>query len=226
MKVIVPIGNLTFEIEVKDEKDAIAKIGELQNVFTHTTCGVCGSTETRYVHTQNDGYNFYEIRCTAKGCYARLKFGQKKEGGTLFPKLKDEDGSYKPNGGWERWEGHKDDEPPASVPPSNQQPWPSSNKSHKSQVQDLPSRDYWAELKDLLLEMGVEPGDTRMGSAVCQYCTKDSPEGPVTLEIAYSVPVACKRAVELIESARRTYPDNQATPLLSIIREWIKGGKR
>jgi hypothetical protein len=46
----------------------------------------------------------------------RLALGQNKEGGTLFPKTKNHDGTSKPNGGWEEWNGNGDDAAAARRP--------------------------------------------------------------------------------------------------------------
>jgi hypothetical protein len=216
MKVTVPIGNLTFELEVKDDKDAIKKIGELQNVFTHTTCGCCGSTETRYVHSENDGYNFYEIRCVAKGCYARLKFGQKKEGGTLFPKLKDEDGNYKPHDGWEKWEGHKtEDEPQRGVPHSNNsQNWPAQ------QSNSLPPAPPFTILRQLLGDMGVTDNEARFQDAVIQFVTKEAGR-----KIGYPQCAKSSEDAQWAVGALQVAQIKHGDALIARVQEWM-GVKR
>ena len=44
---------------------------------------------------------YYELRCA--DCGAKLAFGCNQDGQNLFPKLKDKDGNYLPNGGWVKW---------------------------------------------------------------------------------------------------------------------------
>ena len=36
-------------------------------------------------------------------CGAKLAFGANKKGGGLFPKRKDADGNWLPDGGWQKW---------------------------------------------------------------------------------------------------------------------------
>jgi hypothetical protein len=38
--------------------------------------------------------------------------------GVLFPKVRNEDGSAKPQGGWERWDGGGGEQPPTAAAPS------------------------------------------------------------------------------------------------------------
>jgi hypothetical protein len=50
---------------------------------------------------ENDGNEYYEIRCV--DCGAKLAFGANKKGGGLFPRRKDAEGNWLPDNGWTKW---------------------------------------------------------------------------------------------------------------------------
>ena len=50
---------------------------------------------------ENDGNEFYELRCL--DCGAKLAFGAHKKGGGLFPRRKDIDGEWLSDRGWQKW---------------------------------------------------------------------------------------------------------------------------
>lgn len=93
-------GRLEVEIEGEQQKDIFRSLGTFQEVFEHSKCGKCGEENIRFVvRTNADGDDFYELHC--QDCGARLAFGQhKNKDGTLFPKRKDGEGKWLPNGGW------------------------------------------------------------------------------------------------------------------------------
>lgn len=99
-------GRMVFDLDVKDHKDAFTQLNMVQEVFEETTCGKCNSDQIKFRHrqTQKDKktYDYYEMIC--EKCRARLSYGCHQEGGTLFPKRKDEDGNYdKQSRGWVKW---------------------------------------------------------------------------------------------------------------------------
>ena len=99
MKIIKQQDKLTIEIEPDTFCEAFETLSSIEEVFGHTTCGVCGS-EAKFVTRTNDSGDFYEMKCVNAKCRARLSFGKHKKGGGLFPKKKDQDGKWLPNNGW------------------------------------------------------------------------------------------------------------------------------
>ncbi|MCI0562359.1 MAG: hypothetical protein MN733_28065 [Nitrososphaera sp.] len=94
-------GRLTVEVEGETQKSIFGELAKFQEVFEHSTCGKCSSTDVRFVVRNVDDNDFYEIHCQNSKCRARLAFGQhKSKEGTLFPRRKDGEGSWLPNGGW------------------------------------------------------------------------------------------------------------------------------
>jgi hypothetical protein len=96
---------LTFEIDGEGEKEIFRELAAIQEIFGETKCGMCGSTNLRFVSRIVDDNEYFELRC--KDCGAVLAFGQHKKGGTLFPKRKDKEGNRLPNNGWHKWDGNK-----------------------------------------------------------------------------------------------------------------------
>ena len=97
-------SSLTFEIDGDGPKKIFRELAAIQEVFdSERRCGVCQSEGIRYQFRQVDKFDFFELVCRAPGCRARFAFGQAKEGGALFPKRKDEDGNWIPNGGWVKY---------------------------------------------------------------------------------------------------------------------------
>ncbi len=110
-------GALEFELESPLVVDLFESIAKVQEVFeTATQCGMCESTNLRYAVREVDDNKFYEVQCQAIGCRARFAFGQHKKGGSLFPKRKDAEGEWIPNGGWTRYEKPLDRAPEHSTP--------------------------------------------------------------------------------------------------------------
>lgn len=111
-------GRLTFELQAEDTKGLFRQISEVQEVYdAESACGLCGCTSIRYLARKVEDYDFYELACTNIDCRATFEFGQKKKGGALFPKRKDDDGRFLPNGGWSRYipAGQQQHEPQAAA---------------------------------------------------------------------------------------------------------------
>lgn len=92
---------LSFELEGSGQKEVFKELATIQEIFGETKCGLCGSTNIKFVVRNVDGNDYYELRCL--DCGAILSYGQHKKGGTLFPKRKDDDNNWLPNGGWHKW---------------------------------------------------------------------------------------------------------------------------
>jgi hypothetical protein len=91
MKLILSVPGGTLEIEGTTQKELIkqaAFFGSLPSV-----CPVCESA-TRFSFREPEGYEYYGLVCEQGH---ELKFGQHKEGGTLFPK-----------GEWTKFDGQKE----------------------------------------------------------------------------------------------------------------------
>ncbi len=97
MKVTKTIGNLTVEFEGETQKDIFKQLSSLEEVFGEKVCGKCGSENLRFIVRENDGNEFYELRCL--DCGAKLAFGAHKKGGkngTPKPNLLNKTATKKP----------------------------------------------------------------------------------------------------------------------------------
>jgi hypothetical protein len=92
-----------------DRMDIEVEGDDVKACFCNTHCGACDSTNVRFVVRENRGFVFHEVRC--QECHSALSFGQKREGGALFPKRKSKEGDYLPNSGWVKWQGNDDTTP-------------------------------------------------------------------------------------------------------------------
>jgi cbb3-type cytochrome oxidase cytochrome c subunit len=96
-------GRITVEVDGENIKDVFRKIAAAQEVFeAEKCCGLCKSQEIRFQHRKVEKFDYYELIC--RSCFACFRFGQRQEGGDLFPKRKGDDGAWLPDGGWARWE--------------------------------------------------------------------------------------------------------------------------
>lgn len=101
MKLTYVVGNVTVEFETDTVRDGFAQLATFQEVFGETLCGKCGSENVKFIVRENEGNEYYELRCA--DCHARLAFGAHKKGGGLFPRRKDSDGNWLPDNGWTKW---------------------------------------------------------------------------------------------------------------------------
>jgi|TARA_B100000676_G_scaffold141614_1_gene140269 DNA-directed RNA polymerase subunit RPC12/RpoP len=101
MKVTYQEGKLSVQLECDSQKELFTQLAQFQEVFSENKCGKCGSENLRFVVRENDGNEYYELRCL--DCGAKLAFGVMKKGGGLFPRRKDSDGNWLPDRGWTKW---------------------------------------------------------------------------------------------------------------------------
>lgn len=101
MKVTKKVGSLTIDVAGETQKEVFKELAAFEEVFGESVCGKCNSDNVKCVVRENDGNEYYEMRCNA--CGARLSFGVHKKGGGLFPKRKNADNEYLPDKGWQKW---------------------------------------------------------------------------------------------------------------------------
>src|SRR5215469_11416536 len=90
-------GRLTIKVEGETQKDIFGELARAQETFeAETQCGLCQGTELRFSVRTSAEIEFFELRCS--GCGAQLSYGQRKVGGSLYPKRQGG------NGGWSKWE--------------------------------------------------------------------------------------------------------------------------
>jgi hypothetical protein len=93
---------LSFELEAAGQKEIFKELALIQEIFSEDKCGLCKSTNLKFIVRNVEGNDYYELRCV--DCGAVLSFGQHKKGGTLFPKRKDDENNWLPNNGWHKWQ--------------------------------------------------------------------------------------------------------------------------
>lgn len=87
-------GRIVFEIEAQTQKGLFREVAMLQDVFeADENCGACGSTNVRLQYRCIDANDYYSMACC--DCGAELRFGQHKQGGTLFAKRTDGERGWK-----------------------------------------------------------------------------------------------------------------------------------
>lgn len=110
MKLLYKTGDGRFEVEVegKAQTDIVEQLASFSEVFENMVCTYNGKTsdKVKFQVREVEDNKFYELVCTdddfdLKG--ARLAFGVHKKGGSLFPKRKNEDGSWNKNNGWKKY---------------------------------------------------------------------------------------------------------------------------
>lgn len=92
-------------VEGGDVKEVFEEMAAAQEVFSNSVCGACDSHNTRLSVREVDGNRYYACKCS--DCGAELAFGQKRDGGTLFPKKKDKDGNWLSGNGWVKYQPKK-----------------------------------------------------------------------------------------------------------------------
>ena len=75
MKVKYKVGDkLEFELEGAGQKEIFKELATIQEIFAEEKCGLCDSTNLRFVVRNVDGNDYYKLRCNE--CGAILAFGQ------------------------------------------------------------------------------------------------------------------------------------------------------
>ena len=112
MKATVKVNDkLSLDVEGDTAKTLFKGVAECMATFEDTKCGACGSDDFSYVVRQVDDNEFYEVHCKNTKCRAKLMYGHKKDGKSMYPKryevdnkgkAKVENGKtvYLPNNGW------------------------------------------------------------------------------------------------------------------------------
>ena len=96
-----PNGRMSVEFQVDTQVDLFQQLAFFQEVFGETGCGKCGSENLRFQVRNVEDNHYYELRCL--DCGAKLAFGVMKQGGRLFPRRKDKEGTWLPDNGWVKW---------------------------------------------------------------------------------------------------------------------------
>lgn len=131
-------GQITFEADLEKVKTAFEFVAHLVELFEEKCCGCCQSEHIQPRVRHHDSYVFYELRCL--DCNAQLAFGQKKEGGHLFPKRYDSELRQPlPDRGWHIYDpGNTGDGQPTQ---SQSRPSPQTqnqNQNQRSRSEDIP----------------------------------------------------------------------------------------
>ena len=99
------VGSVTIGVEADKTTDAFKDLSSLEEVFGISCCGKCACEDlTHVVRKDAEENEYYELRCTNRDCRAKLAFGLHKKGGGMYPKRKDKDDKWLPDGGWMRWD--------------------------------------------------------------------------------------------------------------------------
>jgi hypothetical protein len=102
------VGSVTIGVEADKTTDAFKDLSSLEEVFGISCCGKCACEDLSHVVRKDAEENeYYELRCTNRDCRAKLAFGLHKKGGGMYPKRKDKDDKWLPDGGWMRWDADK-----------------------------------------------------------------------------------------------------------------------
>lgn len=97
-------GQFVVKFEAKTQKELWKDLASFQEVFeADHKCGICGCSNLKFVAREADGNDFFEIKCTDPSCSASLSMGQRKAGGSLFARRKDNDNKWLPHNGWHKY---------------------------------------------------------------------------------------------------------------------------
>lgn len=103
MKIRYQIAKGEVEVEGSDVKECFAELSHAMEVFGHSQCGACESTDVAPSVREVQGNVYYSMNCLS--CGAALNFGQTRVGQKLFAKRKDKDNNFLPGNGWTKWQG-------------------------------------------------------------------------------------------------------------------------
>lgn len=111
MKVHYKAKNNRFTVEFDGtEKEIFTELAKFQETFEEPCCGMCKSENIKYLVRDVEDNKFFEMQCLESGCRAKLSYGQHKgKDQTLFPKRKNEDGTYdNKTKGWHKYIPNKE----------------------------------------------------------------------------------------------------------------------
>ena len=100
-------GRLTVELEADNHTKLWAELASFQEVFEEDHCRKCDSEDLKFVvrkskDSKGKTFDYHELRCNS--CGAKMAFGVLDDASfRLFPKRKGEDGKYRGNYGWVKW---------------------------------------------------------------------------------------------------------------------------
>ena len=101
MKVTYKTGKFTIEAE-GSTTEVFEQLASFDSVFGNCVNKANGSENIGFRHREVDGNHYYELY--DKETFHVLKFGKKKKDGSLFPRRKDADGNWLPDGGWAKYD--------------------------------------------------------------------------------------------------------------------------
>lgn len=106
---IVKNKNLKFEFEAENHQAVWKELSQIQELYDDMTCKKFDmeTDNVRFVVRHDAEENdYFELRAMEPGKLygCRKKFGVTKKEKALFPKLKDENNEYYPDGGWRKWD--------------------------------------------------------------------------------------------------------------------------
>ena len=59
---------LTLKISAEGQKELFKDLSTVQEIFGENSCGMCGSTDIKYVVRTVDGNDYFELRCAVLFC--------------------------------------------------------------------------------------------------------------------------------------------------------------
>ena len=101
MKVTYKTGNFTVEAE-GNTTEVFEQLASFDSVFGNCVNKANDSENIGFRHREVEGNHYYELY--DKDTFHTLKFGKTKKDGSLFPRRKDADGNWLPDGGWAKFD--------------------------------------------------------------------------------------------------------------------------
>ena len=103
-------GRLSVQLEASGHTDLWQKLSSFQEIFEESKCRKCDNEDLKFVirkAASKDGkkeYTYHELHCRNPKCRAKMHFGViNDDSGNMFPKRKDDDGEWLPDGGWVKY---------------------------------------------------------------------------------------------------------------------------
>ena len=101
MKVTYKTGKFTVEAE-GNTTEVFEQLASFDSVFGNCVNKANESENIGFRHREVEGNHYYELY--DKDTFHTLKFGKTKKDGSLFPRRKDADGNWLPDGGWAKFD--------------------------------------------------------------------------------------------------------------------------